>query len=157
MDWFDGKRPVALVTTTFRGGAGEQYTAREFFTREGFRQIGKDPDHLYYLLQPGFAYNPIPRKEVPYVPQNEDKGKVVIISGPDHCPATYPYFLKRMEKYIREIAPGVSIRWIDSSEEPGEVKKRAVSVGDCTVNARLIKSCVLDKDRFQEEVQTALR
>jgi GNAT superfamily N-acetyltransferase len=157
MDWFDGKRPVALVTTAFRGGAGEQYTAREFFTREGFRQIGKDPDHLYYPLQPGFVYNPIPRKEVRYVPQNEDKGKVVIISGPDHCPATYPYFLKRMEKYIREIAPGVSIRWIDSSEEPGEVKKRAVSVGDCTVNARLIKSCVLDKDRFQEEVQTALR
>ena len=157
MGWFDNKRPLALVTTTFWGGAPEQYTAREFFTRNGFRQIGKKADHLYYPLQPGFVYNPIPKKEVRYVPQDEDKGRVVIISGPDHCPATYPYFLKRMEQYIREIAPGVPVRWIDSSEEPGEVKKRAVSVGDCIVNARLIKSCVLDRDSFQEEVQTALR
>jgi GNAT superfamily N-acetyltransferase len=157
MSWFDNKRPLALVTTTFRGGAPEQYTAREFFTRNGFRQIGKNADHLYYPLQPRFVYNPIPKKEVRHTPQDEDKGKVVIVSGPGHCPATYPYFLKRMEKYTREIAPGVSIRWIDSSEEPGEVKKRAVSVGDCIANARLIRSCVLDKDSFQEEVQTALR
>jgi ribosomal protein S18 acetylase RimI-like enzyme len=157
MSWFDSERPSALVTTTFPGGAPEQYTAREFFTREGFRQIGKDPDHLYYPLKPGFVRNPIPKKEVRYLPHEEDKGKVVIVSGPDYCPATYPYFLKRMENYIKEIARGVSIRWLDSSEEPEEVKKRGVSVGDCIVNARLIKSCVLDKDSFQEEVQTALK
>lgn len=156
MHWFDGRPPLALVTTTFRGGAPEQYTAREFFTRNGFRQIGKDPDHLYYPLQPDFVYSPIPKKEVPYTPQDEDKGQVVIVSGPNYCPATYPYFLKRMEQYVREIAPGVSIRWIESSEEPEELKKRNVSVGDCIVNARLIKSCVLEKDNFQEEVQTAL-
>jgi hypothetical protein len=157
MSWFDNRRPLALVTMTFRGGTPEQYTAREFFTRSGFRQIGENADHLYYPLQQSFVYNPIPKKEVRYVPQDEDKGRVVIISGPDYCPATYPYFLKRMEKCIREMAPRVPVRWIDSSEEPAEVKKRAVSVGDCIVNARLIKSCVLDKDNFQEEVQTALK
>jgi GNAT superfamily N-acetyltransferase len=157
MSWFDNKRPLGLVTRTFLGGAPEQYTAREFFTRKGFRQIGEDPDYLYYPLQPGFVYKPVPKKEVRYVPQDEDKGKVIIISGPDYCPATYPYFLNRMEKYIREIEPGVSIRWIDSSEEPEEVRKRNVGVSDCIVSAKLIKSYVLDKDSFQREVRSALR
>jgi len=157
MSWFHNRRPLALVTTTFPGGAPEQYTAREFFSRKGFRQIGEDPDHLYYPLQPGFVYRPVARKEVRCVPQDEDKGKVVIISGPDYCPATYPYFLKRMEKYIREIDPDVSIRWIDSFEEPEELKKRNVAVGTCIVNAKLINSFVLDKDNFQKEVRAALK
>jgi GNAT superfamily N-acetyltransferase len=157
MSWFDNKRPLGLVTRTFLGGAPEQYTAREFFTRKGFRQIGEDPDHLYYPLQPGFVYKSVAKKEVRYVPQDEDKGKVVIISGPDYCPATYPYFLKRTEKYMRETYPSVPIRWIDSAGEPEEVRKRNVSVGDCIVNARLMPSYVLDKDDFQKEVKAALR
>jgi GNAT superfamily N-acetyltransferase len=157
MSWFDNRRPLALVTMTFPGGAPEQYTAQEFFTRKGFRQIGDDPDHLYYPLEAGFVYKPVPKKEVRYIPQDEDKGKVVIISGPDYCPATYPYFLKRMEKYIREIDPAVPIRWIDSTEEPEAVKKRSVGVGHCIVNARLIKSYVLDKDSFQKEAKAALK
>jgi GNAT superfamily N-acetyltransferase len=157
MRWFDNRRPLALVTTTFPGGAPEQYTAREFFTRKGFRQTGEDPDHLYYPLQPGFVYEPVAKKEIRYIRQDEDKGKVVIISGSDYCPATYPYFLKRMEKYVREIDSGVSIRWMDSSEEPEEVKKRNASVGDCIVNGRVIKSYVWDKQSFQEEVKAALK
>lgn len=156
MNWFDSRRPLALVTTTFPGGTPEQYTAREFFTRKGFKQLGKDPDHLCYPLQPGSVYKPVAKKEVRYVPQDEDKDKVVIVSGPDYCPAAYPYFLKRTEKYIREIYPEVPIRWIDSSEEPEELKKRNVAVGTCIVNAKLIKSYVLDKDNFQKEVKTAL-
>jgi GNAT superfamily N-acetyltransferase len=157
MSWFDNGRPLALVTMTFRGGAPEQYTAREFFARKGFRQIGEDPDHLYYPLRRGFVYGPVGKKEIRCVPQEEDRGKAVIISGPDYCPATYPYFLQRMEKYIREINAEVPIKWIDSSQEPEELKNRNVSVGTCIVNARLIKSCVLDKDNFQKEVQTALK
>ena len=156
MSWFGNRRPLALVTTTFRRGEPEQYTAREFFARKGFKQMGGDPDHLCYPLQPGFAYKPAAKKEVRYVPQDEDSDKVVIVSGPDSCPATYTYFLKRMEKYIRGICPEVPIRWIDSSEEPDEVRKRNVSVGNCIVNATLIKSCVLDKDNFQKEVKAVL-
>lgn len=157
MSWFHNRRPLSLVTRTFPGGAPEQYTAREFFGKKGFRQIGEDPDYLYYPLQPRFVYKPAARKEVRYVPQHEDKGKVVIICGPDYCPATYPYFLKRMERYITKIDPGIPVRWIDSSEESEEAKKRNVSVGDCIANARLIKSYVLDKDNFQKEVKAALK
>jgi len=157
MSWFDNRQPFALVTTTFPGGDPGQYTAREFFSRKGFRQVGEDPDHLYYPLQPGFVYKPVPKKEARYVPQDEDKGKVVIISGPDYCPATYPYFLKRMERYIKEIYPDVPIRWIDSSQEPEEVRKRNIAVGTCVVNAKLINSFVLDKDSFQKEVRAGLR
>jgi GNAT superfamily N-acetyltransferase len=157
MKWFDSSRPLALATKTFLGGASEQYTAREFFTRKGFRQIGKEPDHLYYPLKAGFVYRPVEKKEVGYIPRDEDKGKVVLVSGPDWCPATYPYFLKRTEKCIRETYPGVAIRWIDSSEDPGEVRKRNVAVGDCIVNARLMPSYVLDKDGFEKEVRAALK
>jgi len=155
--WFDSKRPSALVTSTFPGEAPGQYSAREFFKKKGFKQIGKDPDYLYYPLQPGFVYKPVPKREVRYMPQDEDKGKVVLVSGPDFCPVTYPYFLKRMERYIKEVYSDVPIRWIDSSEDPGEVRKRNVSVGACIVNGKLIKSLVLDKDNFQKEVRAALR
>jgi len=155
--WFDNSRPFALVTRTFPGEAPGQYRAREFFTRKGFRQIGEDPDHLYYPLKTGFVYKPVAKKEVRYIPQDEDKGKVVIVCGPDYCPATYPYFLKRMERYIREIDLDVPIRWIDSSQEPEEVRKRNITVGTCVVNAKLINSFVLDKGSFQKEVGAALR
>lgn len=98
------------MTRTFLGGAPEQYTAREFFSRKGFKQIGEGPDYLYYPLQPGFVYRPIEKKRAECTAQDEDKGKAVLVSGPDSCPATYPYFLKRMEGYIEEICPDVPIR-----------------------------------------------
>jgi GNAT superfamily N-acetyltransferase len=157
MSWFGNKRPLALVTGTFPGGEPGQYTAREFFTRKGFRQIGEDPDCLCYPLQPGFVYKATAKTEAKYIPQDEDKGKVLIISGPDYCPATYPFFLRRMGKYIREIDLSVPIRWIDSSQEPEEVRKRNITVGTCVVNAKLISSFVLDKGSFHKEVRAALK
>jgi GNAT superfamily N-acetyltransferase len=157
MSWFDNRRPLALVTTTFPGGDPGQYTAREFFSRKGFRQIGEDPDYLYYPLQPGFVYRPVEKKKVAYIPQDEDKGEVVFVCGPDWCPATYPYFLRRTERHIRKMYPRVPIRWIDSSKESEEVSKRNVSVGDCIVNARLMPSYILDKDGFEKEVKAALK
>jgi len=49
------------------------------------------------------------KKKVEYIPQEDDKGKVLIICGPNGCPAIYPYFLKRMENYIREVDPKILI------------------------------------------------
>ncbi len=155
--WFDNQPASALVTRTFPGGAPNQLTARQFFKKKGFKQVGKDPDYLYYPLKEGFVYKPKEKKAVEYLPQKEDKGKVLIICGPDKCPATYPYFLKRMEKYISEIEREVPIVWIDTSEQPEEVKRRNASIGDCIVNAKLIKSFVLDKSNFQKEVKAALK
>jgi len=157
LSWFNEKGPLALVTRTFPGGAPDQYSAREFFRRRGFKQIGEDPDHLYYPLKRGFAYHPIKKEEVGYISQEEDKGKVLIICGPSGCPATYPYFLKRMEKYIKEIDPNVPILWLDKSEELEKVKKRNLDIGDCIVNAKQLKSFVLDKGNFQKEVREALK
>jgi len=157
MAWFDNKRPLGLVTKTFPGEGPGQYSAREFFTRKGFKRIGEDADHLYYPLNAGFVYRPVEKEEATYVPQDEDKGKALIVCGPNGCPVTYPYFLKRMEKYIREIDREVPIRWMDSCEEPEEVRKRHVGVGACVVNARLIEAFVLDKESFQKEVKASLR
>jgi RimJ/RimL family protein N-acetyltransferase len=153
---FNDGQALALVTKTFPGGAPNQLTARQFFTKKGFQPIGKGPDYLYYPLRPGFVYRPKKKKAVKYQPQKEDKGKVLIISGPNACPATYPYFLKRMEKYIREIDTKIPLQWLDASQESFAVKKRGVKIGDCIVNAKLIKSFVLDKENFQKEVNKAL-
>ena len=156
MTWFDNKRPLGLVTKTFPGEGPGQYSAREFFTRKGFKRIGEDADHLYYPLKAGFVYRPAEKKEAKYIPQDEDRGRALIVCGPNGCPVTDPYVLKRMEKYIREIDPEVSIRWMDSSEEPEELRKRNVGVGACVVNARLIETFVLDKESFQKEVKESL-
>ena len=157
ISWFGSKRPLALVTKTFPGETLPHYAAREFFARKGFKQIGEDPDYLYYPLQTGFVYRPVEKEQVKYIPQDEDKGKVLIVCGPNWCSFTYPYFLKRMEKYIREMAPEVSIRWMDSSEESEELRKRKIDVGDCIVNARLIHPFFLDKESFQKEVKDLLK
>lgn len=156
MSWFDNKRASAFVTKTFPGGAPDQYTAHLFFKKKGFKHVGKDLDFLYYPLKEGFVYKPVKKKEVEYIPQEEDKEKVLIICGPDSCPATYPHFLKRMERYIREIDSKIPILWIDASEESEKVKKRNVDIGDCMVNAKRIKSFVLAKENFQKEVKEAL-
>jgi hypothetical protein len=157
LSWFNNKRPLALVTRTFPGEAPGQLTARSFFKKKGFKQIGKDPDYLYYPLEASFVYQPLRKKELEYIPQEEDKGRVLIICGPNSCPATHPYFLKRMEKYIREIDSEIPILWLDKSEEPEEVNKRNVDIGNCIVNAKHIKSFVLDKKNFQKEVRDALK
>jgi len=147
MSWFDDRPPLALVANSFEGGEPGQLTAREFFKRKGFRQVGDDPDHLYYPLKEGFVYAPVEKKAA---------GKVLLVCGPNGCPATYPFILKRMENYIREMCPEVPIRWLDSSEEPEELGRRNARVGDCIANAGIVKSFVLDKASFQDEVKGKL-
>ena len=153
--WFDNKPALALVTRTFPGEKPDQFSARLFFTRMGFKQVGEDPDFLFYPLEEGFIYQPVKEKGAEYIPQEEDKGKVLLIHGPSYCPFSY-FFLKKTEQTIKEIAPGISIRWIDSSQEPDEVRKRG-NIEGCVVNTKPIKSFVLDKEDFQKEVTEALK
>jgi len=156
MNWFDDRPPLALVTNSFEGGEPGQLTAREFFHRKGFRQVGDDPDHLYYPLQKGFVYGPVENKAAGYIPQDEDRGKVLLVCGPNGCPATYPFLLKKAENYVKNSHPGVPIVWLDAAEEPEGVMRRHVNVGDCIANARRIETCVLDRDGFESEVAAAL-
>lgn len=153
--WFGNKPALALVTRTFPGEKPDRFSARLFFSRMGFKQVGEDPDFLFYPLEEGFIYQPVKEKEVEYIPQEEDKGKVLLIHGPSHCPFSY-FFLKKAEQIIKEIAPGISIRWIDKSKEPEEVRKRG-NIEGCFVNAKAIKSYVSDKEDFKKEVTEALK
>ena len=150
--WFGNEPPRALVTRTFPGGAPDQYTSREFFTKKGFRKVGDDPDFLYYPIQEGFVYHPVEKAE--YIPQEEDKGKALIIHGPSPCPFAYGFLLKT-EEAIKKIAPDIPIRWIDKTDEPLEASKRGNFTG-CVVNAVPIKSFVLYKEGFEKEVRQAL-
>jgi hypothetical protein len=161
--WFDNKPALALVTRTFSGESPGQYPARLFFAKKGFKQVGDDPKFLYYPLKEGFVYQPVEEKEVEYIPQKvagyipqeEDKGRVLIIYGPSFCPFSY-FFLKKAEQVIKEVASGIPIRWVSKSEEPEEVKKRG-NVEGCIVNTKPIRSFVFDKENFQKEVAEALK
>jgi len=81
----------------------------------------------------------------------------LIVCGPNGCPVNYPYFLKRMERYVRELDPAVPIVWIDADKEPEKVRGRNVDVGACVVNGHLMTSFVLDKKGFQKEAGEALK
>ena len=150
--WFGNQPPRALVVWTFPGGAPDQYTSREFFSKLGFKKVGDDPDFLYYPIQEGFVYHPVERAK--YIPQEEDKGKALIFYGPSPCPFAYGFLLKT-EEAIKKIAPDIPIRWIDKTDEPLEASKRGNFTG-CVVNAVPIKSFVLYKEGFEKEIRQAL-
>jgi hypothetical protein len=162
---FDGEAAVALVTRTFPGQKPGQYAAAAFFRRKGFVPVGRDPQLLHLPL--GRARRPIPSSgwetadnllwpvaAAEYVPQDEDRDTLVIIYGPSFCPFSY-FLLKQAETQVRELAPDLPVRWISQSEEPEEAVKRGGYAG-CVVRATPITSFVLDRDRFRQEVQTAL-
>ncbi|MEO0124455.1 MAG: GNAT family N-acetyltransferase [candidate division WOR-3 bacterium] len=151
--WFNDRPAQALVVSPFPGHSEGQLSAKEFFTKYGFKRVGESQGLLYYPLKKDFVYQPAEKESPKYNPQAEDKGKVLIFCGPNKCPAAYPFFLKRMEKYIREVDDKISIYYIDISKEPEEAKKRNVGYGDCIVNGRLIGAFVLDKQGFQNEVR----
>ena len=153
-DWFGGRTAKVLVTKTFPGEKPDQYPARSFFLRKGFKQIGEDPDFHYLPLIKGSTYQPTVEQDVNYIPQEEDVGVAVIIHGPTFCPYSY-LFLKKAERLIMEADPEVQIRWIDSSLEPEEAKRRGLQEG-CVVNAKRIKAFVLQEEDFIAEVSQAL-
>ncbi len=117
--------------------------------------MGEDPDFLYYPLEEGFIYQPVKEKGAEYIPQEEDKDKVLLVHGPSYCSFSY-FFLKMTEQTIKEIAPGIPIRWIDSWKEPEEIRKRG-NIEGCIVNAKAIKSLVLDRVGFKKEATEALK
>ncbi len=145
-----------LIVHTFPGESEGQISAREFFVRRGFKSVGADPNLLVYPLNAEFAYQPMPKPERSFRHFNEDKGKVLLFCGPNRCPAAYPFFLKRMEHYIREIDRNISIIYVDISQEPEFARIRNAEYGDCVVNGILIKAFVLDKPAFQHEIKSAL-
>lgn len=66
--WFGGRPPLALVTEPFPG---------------------EMPGQLYYPSKHNFVYRPVKRSRPNCMPQEDDKGKVVIIYGPSFCPWSY--------------------------------------------------------------------
>lgn len=90
-----------LVTQPFLGEQPGQYPASSFFRDMGFKQV-EDPGLLYYPLKHGFVYRPVGRVGPNYVPQEDDKGRVVIIYSPSFCPWSY-FFLR---KSVQEMKKG---------------------------------------------------
>jgi hypothetical protein len=155
-EWFGGEPPLALVTKPFPGEKPEQYSARNFFKDMGFKQVESNPSLLYFPLKHGFTYIPPEQRESNYIPQEDDKGKVVILYNPSFCPFSY-FFLKKSVQEIEKAMPGISVRWINGWEEPVEIERRGISDG-IVVNAKLIRSFLLaGREVFLKEVLDALR
>jgi ribosomal protein S18 acetylase RimI-like enzyme len=151
---WNGGRPAAAITTrTFHGESHGQLSAREFFRKRGFQQIGEDPDFLILPLQPGFRYLPT-RKPPKYEVQPEDAGVALLIHGPSFCPWAYSFYLQA-ERLIREAAPTVPIRWIDRAQEPEELRKRGGFTG-VVVNGHPLRHSIWDKENFTQEIREAL-
>lgn len=163
--WFEGRPARALVTKTFPAEQPGQLSARAFFRQRGFRQVGDDPDFLYFPLTGDVSVDPAtgqgigedlvwPAQAAVYVPQPEDRGRVVIIHAPSFCPWSFP-LLRRAEALIAATAPELPVRWISAVDEPGEVERRGGFTG-CIVNATSIRAFVGDKAGFQNAVRAAL-
>lgn len=140
-----GFSPLALVTYAFE--VPGWYPQNEFYLKRGFKKAGEDPYLLYYPLQEGYIYT---RRE--FIPQEEDKGKILIFYDPS-CPFC-TYFNSVIKKSLKEITD-IPIQMVNKFEEPGEVKKRG-NVPFCVVNKKPIESFFTDKEKFQSEVKKAL-
>ncbi|HEY3249039.1 MAG TPA: GNAT family N-acetyltransferase [bacterium] len=163
--WFGGESAIALVTKTFPGQKPGQFAAAAFFRAKGFQQVGRDP-HLLYLplsqtrpLLPSTGWQSgedllWPSQYTHYVAQEEDRRQAVIIHGPSFCPFSF-FLLMQAEAQVREIAPDLPVRWINQSEQPEEAVKRGGYAG-CVVNATPITAFVLDRERFRQQVESAL-
>mgnify|MGYP000049958516 CR=1 FL=1 len=148
--YFNNKIPRALVVWAFN--IPGYYPQQEFFSKMGFKRVNpNDPFLLYYPFEENYVYR---SKEKKYVPQEEDKGMVLLFYDPE-CPFCI-YFLEKKKQAIREIAPGIPIKCINISENPEEVEKRGV-VSFCIVNRKPIRTFISDKERFKKEVLEALK
>lgn len=151
---FDNELARFLVTRTFPGQAGEHYPARDFFLSRGFKQIGDNPDELYFPITPGDTYNrPAPQQSGKQAITGIH-GSVLIINEPSFCPYTY-IFLKKAENEIKKIAPDVSIDWINRFDHPQDVFEREGATR-IIVNGTQIDTPVHDLDKFRQEVRQAL-
>ncbi len=116
-----------------------------------FKTVEEDDNFLlYYPLKEGYVY--VPREEKP-VPQEEDKGKVLIFCDPS-CPWSI-YFLGKIKESTEEAAPDVPIRIIDVFWEQNEVERRG-KTPTCAFNGIPIRSFFMDKENFQREVKQAI-
>lgn len=146
---FNDGAPLALVTYAFQ--VPGWFPQHEFYQRMGFKRVKEDdPFFLYYPIKEGYVHVP---KEEKFMPQEEDKGKALIFHAPS-CPFSI-YFSEKIRESIKEVAPDIPIRMIDTFWEQDEVKKRG-NVPTCAVNGIPIKSLFMDKENFQREVRKAI-
>jgi GNAT superfamily N-acetyltransferase len=149
-DYFDNEKPRGLVTWTFE--VPGLYPQHKFYLKRGFKQVFDDDPHLlYYPLEEGFTYKPMVKE---YIPQEEDKGRVVLFYE-GGCPFSI-YFLEKIKELVREAVPGIPIRVINQSEEEEEVRKRG-SVSFCIANAKAIQTSFFDTENFKAEVKKAFK
>ena len=146
--YFDNKPPRALVVWAF--DVPGYFPQSRFFEKMGFKRASAGGPLLYYPLEKGYRYLP---KERRYIPQEEDKGKVLLFYEPS-CPFCI-YFIGQKKRVIREVAPNIPIETINILDKPEEFERRGGAY-HCIVNMKPIKSSIINKEKFREEVIKAL-
>ncbi len=154
--WNLNRPAKTLRTYAFSTGNPSFLPQEGFYRRRNFRQIGADPLAFYLPLEEGYIHEPGLRQPGPsYIFQEEDRGTALILHGPSFCPWDYSFNLKA-EQSLREIAPALTIRWIDQNREPEEIAKRGGYLG-IVVNGQPILSLVLFREEFRKEVEKTFK
>ncbi len=148
--YFEGEKAKALITYPFHGPR-EDLRKREFYLKNGFKQVSEDEDILYYPLIDGYDMF-VEGKNIPI--ENEDEDKAMIF-----CNASCPYSIKEMTEVLEELRrldDEIPIKIIVPFEETEELS-HIFSMPVCLViNEKIIGYSLLDKEKFSEEVKKAL-
>jgi hypothetical protein len=144
-----GNKPCKFILAK-AFNTGEFLPLPEFYKKRGFIRTPENEESLLYLPVEG-GYEPAaPVGE--YEPLSEDRGRAVIFYSPV-CQFSYQ-FAKKAEETIREVAADIKIEMINEWEKPQEAIKRKNSW--LTVNAKQIRTFLMEKEKFKEEIKRAI-
>lgn len=148
--YFEGEKAKALITYPFHGPR-KDLRKRDFYLKNGFKQVSEDEDLLYYPLIDGYEIF-VEGEDIPI--KNEDKDKAMIF-----CNSSCPYSIKEMNEALEELRrldDEIPIKIIVPFEETEELS-HIFSMPVCLViKEKIIGYSFLDKEKFSEEVKKAL-
>jgi len=151
---FNIEPALAITVLPFDGAMPGQQKAYDFYKRRGFLETPENSHYLYLPIKEGFIYQPPTALTKVYIPQEEDKGKLVIIDEPSFCPLNY-FIGRKIETLVKMIEPKIEVLWIDKFEQPDEAKKRG-DVSGGIIYGHHIQTFVFDEEEFNKEVKEVL-
>lgn len=136
-----------IVTKPF--DTGDAFPLPQFYSKKGFKPSLREPGIMYLPISESYQPGP-PQGE--YEPLPEDRGRALVFYSPD-CEFSYP-FAVRIAELIEDVARGLPIELINAWERPEESMRRKNSM--IIVNAKLIKTFFMEREKFQREVKEAM-
>ncbi|MBP7733528.1 MAG: GNAT family N-acetyltransferase [Caldisericia bacterium] len=159
---FNGKPAVAIIAQPFDGGYPEQKKWFEFMVKKGFTTTPEDNCILYYPVETGYVYHKDPQRDgffednatKDYIPQSEDKDRILVIESPIMCPYYHVFFAKAAAQ-LKELKPELEVVFLNAETDNTEVAKRGDFRG-LIVRGHKVTSPSYYFDKFMEEAKKYL-